>query len=383
MKKRTVIKKNKKDQNFFNKIVNTKSRNESGIKDSNTYLNNKNNFNNTLYNNYRNNSCQYRNKKKDIDTKKYNIFSSSVRRNYYKNNNDTSNIMNKSNINNNKIKKNNNNRNQYITINNNYYTIINNTTVNNINSNNQKFDDNNNIFNINDNNLSEFEYNDKKLEKDLNNNIDIKNINSQTINNKIKKNENNEKRPSLLDKIKEKNESIPKRNHAELKSKINYNTYINNSSIIKNVNINENSNNIPQKSKDIFSTSFNKRSRNQVNLNLNKQFNTNNHIMNITFYEDNKFNILNNSTILNKKSVSNRRFNQTLFSRKNNKDSSHKKRVIKILNNNDNIKLSLKQKIHLFQQKKEALIKQYSNKNKMLLDTSQNKKTGKIYNNQK
>lgn len=105
MKKRTVIKKNKKDQNFFNKIVNTKSRNESGIKDSNTYLNNKNNFNNTLYNNYRNNSCQYRNKKKDIDTKKYNIFSSSVRRNYYKNNNDTSNIMNKSNINNNKIKK--------------------------------------------------------------------------------------------------------------------------------------------------------------------------------------------------------------------------------------------------------------------------------------
>jgi len=93
------------------------------------------NINNTLFKNYRNISCKLRNKRKDINSKNYNVFYSSINKNYYKsNNNDLSYLFNKNKPNSKSIRKNNNNHNEYITINNNYYTIISNTTLNNINN---------------------------------------------------------------------------------------------------------------------------------------------------------------------------------------------------------------------------------------------------------
>ena len=64
--------------------------------------------------------------------------------------------------------------------------------------------------------------------------------------------------------------------------------------------------------------------------------------------------------------------NQSFTNRKQNDDSSSKKRVIKIKQNNDNLKISLKQKIHKIKKKKEALIKQYSNKNKVVFNSDNN-----------
>ena len=60
--------------------------------------------------------------------------------------------------------------------------------------------------------------------------------------------------------------------------------------------------------------------------------------------------------------------------------TDNKKRVIKIKPNNANNKLSLKEKIHLFQKRKEELIRQYLNKkNKALKEKSESNSMRKNY----
>ena len=71
---------------------------------------------------------------------------------------------------------------------------------------------------------------------------------------------------------------------------------------------------------------------------------------------------------MDKKSISNRRLNNSYINKKENNILSFKKRDAKIKQNNNYNKLSLKQKIHLYHQRREALIKQYSNKNKIIIE---------------
>ena len=341
-------------------------RNNSGIKQSNTILNNKGNINNTLYRNYRNNSCSLRNKKNNCN-KKSNIFSS-INRNYYKSNNNNSIIINKQDNKVNKIRRNNNNINEYITINNNYYTIISNTTVNNINGINNyenfKYENINNILQINKNENNSTILNEKNMEKEIKNEIEKDNNIPQIINkkNKIIKKENEIPKLSFIDKIKEKNQIAllkkPIKSNNLYSKNNNYNASINNSINKKSVE--------SQRPKDILSININSHQKSRNKSNLNKQFNTNNNINNITCYKKQKFNILENSTFSEKKSLSKQKLNQSFNNRKKNDNISHGKRIIKIKQNNDNYKLSLKEKIHLFQQRKEALIKQYLNKNRSL-----------------
>ncbi len=125
---------------------------------------------------------------------------------------------------------------------------------------------------------------------------------------------------------------------------------------------------------------FNKKSRNQRS--INKQFSTNKKLNNITFYKDNK-SLLNNSTLSERKSINRQKMNQSFIFKKPIANVCKKKRIVKTIKpkpNNDSIKLSLKQKIHLFQQKKEALIKQYSNKNKILINSGSNNISKKFIN---
>ena len=123
---------------------------------------------------------------------------------------------------------------------------------------------------------------------------------------------------------------------------------------------------------------FNKRSRNQRS--INNQFSTNKKINNITFYKDNK-SLLNNSTLSERKSINRQKMNQSFIFKKPIANVCKKKRIIKIIKpSNDSIKLSLRQKIHLFQQRKEALIKQYSNKNKILINPGSNNISKKFIN---
>ena len=116
--------------------------------------------------------------------------------------------------------------------------------------------------------------------------------------------------------------------------------------------------------KDIISLNINnKKSRNHPS--LNNQFNTNNNnINNLTFYREKKFNYLNNSIYSEKKYYSKPKLNLSYVNKKKNNNLSQKKRIIKNKQNNENDKLSLREKIHLFYKRKEELIKQYSNKNK-------------------
>ena len=111
-----IKKKNNNGHDFLLKIINSRSRNISGLDDSNT-IKNKNNINmnidNTLFKNYRNISCKLRNKREDINSKNYNIFSSSINKNYYKsNNNDLSYLFNKNKPNSKSIRKSSNNHNE-------------------------------------------------------------------------------------------------------------------------------------------------------------------------------------------------------------------------------------------------------------------------------
>ena len=108
--------------------------------------------------------------------------------------------------------------------------------------------------------------------------------------------------------------------------------------------------------KDIFSVNTNKkiRSRNQSN-NLkhynkicNSNISYNNNDINYKLYSSSIKNRLNNSFIERRVKVI------------NNDSIKNKKRNIKY---NENKNISLKEKIHLFHQKKEALVKQYLNKN--------------------
>ena len=138
----------------------------------------------------------------------------------------------------------------------------------------------------------------------------------------------------------------------------NYSTFINNK---KDIDIN----------KDIFNISRNNiKSRNKSN--FKKEFNTNNNFNNITFYKEKKNNYINNSTFYDKKNSSKKKLNLSYINKRKESDLSNKKRIIKIKNNND--KLSLKEKIHLFHQRKDALIKEYFNKNKILKEQKGNDK---------
>lgn len=170
------------------------------------------NINNTLFKNYRNISCKLRNKRKDINSKNYNVFSSSINKNYYKpNNNDLSYLFNKNRPNSKIIRKNNYNHNEYITINNNYYTIINNTTVNNINNVSNIDSVKNDNINIINNNYNKYIIASKNLDKEMSNCINIYNINKMSDKSPIKnikplinvKNSSNDNNKSFLtEKIK-------------------------------------------------------------------------------------------------------------------------------------------------------------------------------------
>ena len=225
----------------------------------------------------------------------------------------------------------------------------------------------NNILNVN-NNIQNYMYYDKSTEKYLNGNIKIKNNKIYAMKDK-QKNRNVVNQPlsflNSLNKKKGKN--------------INYcikNIEINN---LNNNNINDSDyNNNNSISKELAGNNFfcshykNRKSRNQRS--LNNQFNTNNKINNITYYKDNK-SFLNNSSFSERKSTNNRHImNQSFTNKKQIDDSSNKRRIANLNRNNDNNNknISLKQKIHLFQQKKEALIKQYSNKNKMIINSRNN-----------
>ena len=337
------------------KIINSRNsnlRNISGIQKSNTILNNKENIKNTLFNNYRNNSCNLRNKNRDNNMKS-NLFYS-LSKNYYKTKNNMSSI-NKNN-NNNTIKRDKNSqnkRNEFVTINNNYYTIINNTTVNNININGSiseiKFENNNNDFKINNNK----EILDK-IEKELRGKIAIKNSDSKIT----KDNENK----THINKIK-----IKKPIYS-----LNMPTNCNNLITKNNYSIHfKNKKSIDENNKDIFDISINnKKSRNKSS--FKNEFITNSNFHNISLRKENKMNFVNYSTYKGKKNSSKKKLNLSYINKRRNIDLSNKKRTIKIKNNND--KLSLKQKIHLFHQRKDELLKQYSNKNKVVNKKTKNEK---------
>ena len=246
--------------------------------------------------------------------------------------------------------------------------------------------------------VSNIIYIDGNIEPGIKNSINIKNNRSQIINDKSKlKNEieNGINKSLYLDKNKNKlgkpmcSIKIPIKDNNQIK-KTNYNTYIHNNLINKKIkdnnynseHNNNNNSNIQNIYKDIFTVNINnKKSRNQSN--LNKQFNTNNNINNISFFKEKKINLLNNSTFSEKKHFSKQKLNLSYINKKNNNNLSHKKRIIKIKQNNDNNKLSLKQKIHLFHQRKEALINQYSNKNKETKEAEGNEHKKIIFINKK
>ena len=356
-KKKIELKKNLKKDNFLYKIINSRNlniRNISEIHKSNTILNNKDNIANTLFKNYRNNSCNIRNQKKDNKLKNNNLFC--INKNNYKFKNQNNSSINR-NLDTFKGMKNN-NRNEFITINNNYYTIISNTTVNNININENLYDEKFDNINKKDNNFININI-EKNFEPELKkDNISANNNKSKIKNeNEISKSKIKVKKPICSIKMPIKKDNVI--------SRTNYSTYIHNNSINKKskdiYNIN---NDISSPFKDIFSINFNtNKSRNQSS--LRNQFNTNNNIINISYYKEKKNNFLNNSTYSEKRQFNKGKLNLSGINRRKKNDLNNKKRIIKIKPKNDNIKLSLKQKIHLFYQRKEALIKQYSNKNKV------------------
>ena len=168
-----------------------------------------------------------------------------------------------------------------------------------------------------------------------------------------------------MDKIKDNNKnkinSIKKDKNSHIIIKT-----MNNSSYIKNNSSHKKVYNIPSTYRDYISMTINnKKSRNH--LNLKKKFNTNNKINNLTFSKEKKynFNYLNNTLYSEKKMYSKPKLNLSYINKKKNNDLNHKIRIIKNKQNKENDKLSLKEKIHLFHQRKEELIKQYSNKNKV------------------
>lgn len=358
-------KKNKNVLNILFEVKKSRNKTNDKIEQSNTLLDN--NINNTLLKKYRNNSSKIRNKKTD-NIKKNNIISINKNLNIYKKNknNNESFLIYKSN---NKTKKTK-NRNEYITINNNYYTIINNTTVNNINEiknnlNDIKYDNINDIVNTN-KKINSSLYVDKNNENTSKHDENINHNKFRIKNGKTKKKKNGVHKLSFWDKVIDKNAS-----HSIKKEKI-PNNFIHN--ILFNTKIkdkNQTNKSIPSTYREYVSINFNNNPKSRNHPSLNKQFNTNNNINNLTLFKEKKINYLNNTISSEQKSFNKQKYNLRTINRKENIDLNSKKINITTKNkngNNDNNQLSLKKKIHLFHQMKEELIKQYSNKNKILKD---------------